>query len=559
MLTRLSIRNIVLIAHCDLAFAPGLSVLTGETGAGKSILLDALGLALGARSEAGLLRHGEHTASVSAEFDIPGNPAAEAVLESLGLEKTEALILRRTIGADGKSRAFINDQPVSAAALKRLGEVLVEVQGQHDQRGLLDPATHRAVLDAYGGHAAALAATAHAYAAWKEAAAALAAAEAEEAQMRREEEYLRHIAAELSALAPQTGEEARLSERRLRMMQSEKLFETLNNALSELGGDAAPSQRLRGAQRHLARSALNADGRFNGVIEWLDKAAEAADEAQAALEALGQAAEYNPATLETVEERLFALKAAARKYKLEADELPALRGQTEARLKRLDAGEVRRKAALAAEHAAREAYCRAAEALGALRRKTAVRLEKAIAAELTPLKMGNTHFRVGFTPLPAAQWGSAGMETVTFEAATNIAKGGDIPFAALHKIASGGELSRFLLALRVCMREASATPTLIFDEIDSGTGGAVADAIGQRLSRLSETAQVLVVTHLPQVAARGVQHLVVSKEESGGQISTKVQALTPKQRKEELARMLSGRTITAEARKAAEKLLETAA
>lgn len=555
MLTHLSIRNIVLIDQCALEFGSGLTVLTGETGAGKSILLDALGLVLGGRADASLVRRGEASASVTAEFDIRDHAGAQAMLTELDMEGADVLVLRRTLEADGKSRAFVNDSPVSAAALKRLGETLVEVQGQHDQRGLLDGSSHRTLLDAFGACGASLKKVQVAHAAWRQAALVLAELEAQIAQAKREEDYLRHVARELAQLDPQPGEEAKLSQQRQDMMQSEKLFALLSEALGEIAGASPASARLRSAQRLLLRSALNAEGRFASVIDQLDRAAEAADAAHEALEAVGREATYNPAKLEAVEERLFGLKAGARKYNLPVEELAAFREEAEAKLALLDAQGKSAGAAVQAEAEAKRAYVAAAAALTEARLKAARKLEKAIAAELTPLKMGGARFSVKIEPLPEAQWAAHGVDAVVFEAATNAGAAS----APLHKIASGGELSRFLLALKVALSGVRSTPTLIFDEIDAGTGGAVAAAIGERLALLAGEVQVLAITHLPQVAARGGAHLVVSKQSAKGRTLTAVKALSESERMEELARMLSGASVTAEARKAAAKLLEVVA
>lgn len=559
MLTHLSIRNIVLIESSELDFARGLCVLTGETGAGKSILLDALGLALGARGDASLVRHGEAQGAVAAEFDISGNVPAKAMLAELGLSAEDTLIVRRTLSADGKGRVLVNDQPVGVTALKRLGETLVEVHGQHDQRGLMDASTHRGLLDQFGRHGAALTKVALAHAAWKTAANALAALHEKIEQSKREEEFLRHMAKELSALAPEPGEEQALADQRIAMMQSEKMFETLNEAIGELSVGKGVSMAIRSAQRTLTRSPLAGTGKFDAVLEALDRAANDADAAVDQLEAMGKETPYDQRKLEEIEERLFALKAAARKYNLPAEELPGLLAEVDTKLALIDSrgGELAR--VTKEEAAAKAEYAVLAKQLTEARAKTALRLTKAIEAELTPLKMSGTKFRVHITPMPEGNWGAHGADAVAFEAATNVAKGAEIPYAPVVKIASGGELSRFMLAMKVALSEVRSTPTLIFDEIDTGTGGAVADAIGARLARLGEEAQVLVVTHLPQVAARGSQHFTIAKQEKKGRVTTSVTALAQSERKEELARMLAGSEVTAEARKAAQKLLETAA
>lgn len=560
MLTRLSIRNIVLIESCDLSLGAGLCVLSGETGAGKTILLDALGLALGARSDAALVRKGEAQASVAAEFDIAGNSYVRTLLKTLDIEDSESLIIRRTLTADGKTRCLANDQAVTVSALKKLGEALVEVHGQYDQRTLMDMTLHRELLDDYAELAAVRKKVAEAHDAWRQALAALESLKNETAQAAREQEYLQHMRNELKQLDPQAGEEEALTEQRNAMMQSEKLFEVLNQAIAELAQGKGVTASLRSSERTLTRSPLTSSGMFRPVLDALDKAAEQAEEAQYQLERIGQESQFNPEKLEQVEERLFSLKAAGRKYNLPVEELPALYAQVEEKLKLIDTqgqrmGELEKAAANA-----KEAFMAAADRLSEGRRKAAAKLEKAVEAELKPLKMDGTRFVVRVLPLPESGWSVWGMDTVAFECATNITKNTkDIVTAPLSKIASGGELSRFMLALKVALLSVRQASTLIFDEIDAGTGGAVADAIGKRLALLGRSAQVLVVTHLPQVAARGSQHLLVAKQQVKGKVTTRVEALSSAAREEELARMLAGATITQEARKAAQKLLEQAA
>lgn len=557
MLSRLSIRNIVLIQACDIELSRGLCVLSGETGAGKSILLDALGLALGARGDAGLVRTGEAQGSVTAEFDIAQNHAAKQALAELELEAAESLIIRRGIGADGKTRCLVNDQPVTVAGLKKLGETLVEVHGQHDQRGLQDSTVHRSLLDEYGALGVKRKSVAEAYRTWKMRADAMAQVKAEIEKTAREQEYLQHMRSELAQLAPQPGEEEALTQQRTTMMQSEKLFDVLNEAIGELNHGKGVTGSLRSAQRILVRSPLAE--RFAAVVEGLEKAALEAEEAQYALEKCGHDAAFSPEKLEQVEERLFALKAAGRKYNLPVDELATLYQEVRDKLALIDSQEHRLEQLAREEAEAKEAFKAAAQKLSAERAKAAIKLEKAIMQELAPLKMEHTRFRVRLEPLLEANWSEWGADGVHFECATNVTKGAkDVPYAPLNRIASGGELSRFMLAMKVALSSVRSVPTLIFDEIDTGTGGAVAAAIGERLSLLGEAAQVLVVTHLPQVAARGNQHLHVAKQQKAKQVTTTVEALTPEARQEELARMLAGATVTPEARRAAQKLLEPA-
>ena len=552
MLTALSIRNIVLIEETELTFASGLCVLTGETGAGKSILLDSLGLVLGMRAEARLVRHGAVQASVTARFDITNAPKAQAALEALGLEAGSELILRRSLTPDGKTRCFINDETVSVAGLKSVGATLIEINGQHDGRGLLDAGTHRDMADAYGELAKPVLATARAYALWKERLAALEAEEQEVANAAREKEYLEHMQAELARLAPEEGEEAALATARTQMMQGEKLASTLKDALSELNGGKGATMMAVGAQKVLARSALGSDGRFDKAIEALERASVELDEATSQIEKLMAATQFNPHELERSEERLFALRAAARKHHVAPEQLSGLLADVNGKLARLKNSE-RQVGALTREVAvAKEAYAATGEILSAGRVKAARKLQNAVLGELDSLRMGSTQFEVDIQRLPEERWGAGGLDAVQFQAATN--KGSAV--APLHRIASGGELSRFMLAMKVALAQVKSTPTLIFDEIDTGTGGAVADAIGKRLAVLGLTHQVLVVTHLPQVAARGASHLRVMKEEIKGMTMTRVENLAPVQRREELARMLAGAEVTAEARKAAEKLLQ---
>ena len=560
MLIQLSIKNVVLIESCDIVLENGLCVLSGETGAGKSILLDALGLVLGARSDSGLVRKGETQGSVSAEFDISRNDAAKKILNELELEDADSLIIRRTIGSDGKTRCLANDQPVTVAGLKKLGETLVEVHGQHDQRALQDMTHHRSLLDEYAKLSLQRKTVGEVFRVWRDKMQELNALKGEIERGMREQEYLQHMRGELKELSPEIGEEELLANQRSGMMQSEKLFAVLNEALSELNAGKGVLGSIRNAQRTLTRSAFANDPKFAAIIEGLEKAAIEAEEAVYALEKTGQDTTFNPEKLEHIEERLFALKAAGRKYNMPVDELAALYVQVEEKLSLIDSQE-HRIAQLEKQVAeARKDFTQAASKLTEARKKAAQKLEKSIEQELAPLKMAGTRFRVRIEPLDENGWSEWGADAVCFECATNVAKGDkDVTYSGLGKIASGGELSRFMLAMKVSLSSVRSTPTLIFDEIDTGTGGAVAAAIGERLALLGKSAQVLVVTHLPQVAARGNQHLRVSKNEKARKVVTSVDHLSPAEREEELARMLAGSTITAEARKAAQKLLEPAA
>ena len=564
MLAALSIRDVVLIDRLDLAFHAGLGVLTGETGAGKSILLDALGLALGVRAEAGLVRHGAQQASVAATFELARDHPAWALLAEQGLGADEPLMLRRVLSADGRSRAFVNDQPVSVGFLRALGESLVEIQGQLDQHGLLDPTTHRTALDAFGAHETLVARCRAAHAAWREAEAAQARFEAELAAARRDEEFLRHAAAELERLAPEPGEEAKLAEERVLLMNREQVAEALNGALSQLSGEgrgagAGASEgidgKLRGALRLVARAAEKSAGRLAPATAALERASVELAEAIAELEAFGASLEFEPGRLETVDERLYALRDVARKHQVATDALPALRTKFAERLAALEArGDAGGRFARAVVET-RAAYLDAAKALSAARADAAKKLDRAIAAELTPLKLEKARFATRLAPLDETEWQADGVERVAFEVATNPST----PLGPIAKIASGGELARFMLALKVVLSRVGAAPTLVFDEVDSGIGGATAAAVGERLARLGAELQVLVVTHSPQVAARGAHHWRVAKSESGAdRVATSVEELAVAARREEIARMLSGRKVTDEARAAAASLIESA-
>ncbi len=554
MLKQLSIRNIVLISACDIPFEDGLCVLTGETGAGKSILLDALGLALGERGDSGLLRDGEEQASVTAEFHLVPKSTTHGVLSDLGLEADDVLVIRRIIGADGKSRCFVNDQPVSVTGLKRIGETLVEVHGQHDQRGLLDMRTHLDLLDAYGRLEAQRAEVSMLYERWAEKRDALRRLRESIVESQREQDYLQHMCGELRTLAVEEGEEARLADQRATMMQSEKLADTIQDCLRELQHDVAVDAALRTAQRILTRSSQAMSVPFQQAVDALERAQLEVQEAVGHLEQIAQDSAYDPHKLESMEERLFAIKAAARKYNIAADDIPKLLHEVEDKLSTIDNQQQRIGEMESDMKTARDVYLSAAQSLSDARGAAAQRLQRALIKELGPLKMGRCRFRVVQEELGEDQWNARGTDAVRFEAATNVGQN----YAPLHKIASGGELSRFMLALKVVLASLKSTPTLIFDEIDTGTGGAVADAIGARLALLSDSAQVLVVTHLPQVAARGTHHLYIEKSDSKKATNTTVTVLDVAARKEELARMLAGAEVTDEARGAASKLMEAA-
>jgi DNA repair protein RecN (Recombination protein N) len=550
MLTALSVRDVVLIETLDLEFGGGLGVLTGETGAGKSILLDALGLALGARADSGLVRSGQAQAAVTVTFELPGDHGAQAVLAENGLagEPGEPLVVRRLVRADGGSRAFVNDQPVSAGLLRELGATLVEIHGQHDDRGLLNPRGHRALLDAFA--AADLAPVEGAWRALEEARAALGEARGQVETAERDREWLDHAVDELERLAPESGEEEALAEERARMQAGARISEDLHNVAGLLTGGGGGLSQLRQAARRLDRIA-DAHPLLEEALGALDRAVIEGSLAEEKLEGALDALAFSPARLEEVEARLFDVRAMARKHRVQPDDLAALLEELRGRREAIEAGGERLSALEAAVEAARRDYERASAALSEVRRGAAARLDAAVAAELKPLKLDAARFR---TMIGAAEPGPGGRDRVEFEISTNPGA----PFGALTKIASGGELSRFILALKVALAEAGGATTMIFDEIDRGVGGAVASAIGERLHRLAEQSQVLVVTHSPQVAARGAHHLLIEKSHDGIVTRTSVASLDADRRREEIARMLSGADITDEARAQAGRLLEAA-
>jgi DNA repair protein RecN (Recombination protein N) len=552
MLTQLSIRNIVLIEALDLEFGRGLGVLTGETGAGKSILLDALGLVLGDRADSTLVRAGEEQASVAATFEFAALPSTIAVtLEEAGiaLEAGEPLIIRRQIKADGGSKAFINDQPVSVALLRDLAPALVERHGQHDDRGLLNPRGHRALLDRYAGID--VAGLERAWAEWVQAEARLAEARDAVEKAKIDQDLLIAHLAELVALDPVVGEEERLAMARADMQKCEKLAADLAALRQLWEGSDSPLAALRVAARRLDRIA-GQHPLLAEALAALDRAVIEASEAEDKLRAAAEALAHDPLALERAETRLFDLRAAARKHRCEVDDLPELMRTMRVRLDAIEGAEARLDALEAAAKEARSAYVAIAEAAHAARIAGAARLDQAVAAELAPLKLDAAKFRTSITRLPEDKWGAYGMDAVEFLIATN--HGAD--FAPLSRIASGGELARFILALKVALAEQGGAATMIFDEIDRGVGGAVASAIGERLVRLAANAQLLVVTHSPQVAARGRRHYLITKASSGTVTKTSVVLLDAAGRQEEIARMLSGAEVTPEARAQADRLLE---
>jgi DNA repair protein RecN (Recombination protein N) len=555
MLTRLSIRDIVLIDRLDIDFGRGLSALTGETGAGKSILLDAFALALGARGDAGLVRNGAELGQVTAVFETDRGHPVGSILAANDIATGDELILRRVQLADGRTRASINDQPVSVQVLKAVGVALVEIHGQHDERALTDAAAHRLLLDAHGGLEPQAAEVTRLWAGQRAAREALEQHRAGVERTRREAEWLAHANDELTRLKPQPGEELALAERRTTMMQAEKVAGDLRDAHETVAGAHSPAPNLAAAIRRLERRQVQAPALMEPVVRALDAALSAVEDARAHLETALAAADHDPRELERIEERLFALRAAARKYNVPADDLAALAERYAGELPALEAG-VGRLAGL--EQAAREAEARyraAALALSDARRRTAQALDGAVAKELRPLKLERARFVTEIASDPDGG-GPDGFDRVEFWVQTNP---GTRP-GPLMRVASGGELARFLLALKVALADRGSAPTLVFDEIDTGVGGAVADAIGLRLARLASRVQVLAVTHAPQVAARADRHYLIAKDarERGKRVATRVTKMEADHRREEIARMLAGAEITEEARAAAERLIRAA-
>ncbi|WP_137390759.1 DNA repair protein RecN [Rhodoligotrophos defluvii] len=554
MLTALSIRDIVLIDRLDVTLGPGLTVFTGETGAGKSILLDSLGLVLGARGDAALVRKGADRAVVTAAFDLRPDHAAFALLAESGIDADGELVIRRIQTLDGRSRATINDQPVSVSLLRQLGGLLAEIHGQHDDRALVDVANHRRLLDAYGGLERQADAVAAAWRTWRDAEQVLERHRGSLDKAAAERDYLEHAADELRKLDARPGEEDDLADRRALMMNAEQFAAALDEAAQALSGDGTRVASLNAALRRLERRQAEAGGRLDAVVAALDRVVVEIGEAESAVAEAQRAFEYDPRELERIEERLFALRGAARKYKMAADELPALLERFENDLANLQAGEGKLGELEVAAAAARARYFELAQGLSGARRQAARTLDEAVMVELPPLKLERARF---LTDLASSedQAGAHGLDRVEFKVAAN--PGADP--GPLMRVASGGELARFMLALKVVLSAKASAPTLIFDEIDTGVGGAVADAIGQRLARLATSLQVLAVTHSPQVAARADGHLLVAKrEQSDGddlRMVTRIDTLDEPRRREEIARMLSGATVTDEARAQAERLL----
>jgi len=561
MLASLTIRDIVLIDKVDILFENGLTALTGETGAGKSILLDSLGLALGMRANSSLVRmngSGEgqlSRSSVSASFDVAEDHEVYRILRDHDIDVSEIpepLILRRTLDSEGRGRAFINDQPVSVSLLRQVGEKLVEIEGQFASHGLMDQSTHRDSLDGFAGLKPLNAEVSDLFHNWREAESALADAIAAIEKNRTDEEYLRHALSELMELNPQPGEETELAEARALLMNGERLVAAMAAAEKSLTNGDGVEDRLAAAQRVLAHEVEAAAGRLDTVMDAISTASDAVADAEALLRRVMVDAEPDPARLEACEERLFAIRAMARKHNIPVEQLPELRMTFEEKLEQIDDADEFVQKLQAQRDAAFNAYCEKARKLSEERRKAATALDEAVAAELPPLKLEKATFTTQIAALDEKDWNQSGMDRIHFEVSTNPGS----PSGPLARIASGGELARFLLALKVVLYQANATPTLIFDEVDSGIGGAVAAAVGERLARLSETVQVLTITHSPQVASCAMQHLQITKSEDSGLATTNVAALSDTDRQEEIARMLAGAQITDEARAAAASLMQ---
>jgi DNA repair protein RecN (Recombination protein N) len=550
MLRRLAIQNIVLVERLELEFEPGLGVLTGETGAGKSILLDSLGLALGARADTGLVRSGQDSAAASAEIELPSEHPVIRLLDEQGIttDAGEALIVRRTLKSDGGSRAFVGGASVPAGLLRDLGALVVEIHGQHDDRGLLNPKGHRALLDTFGKLV-----TGAVERAWAEVTrieAALLEARSEAASAERDREWLEHACGEIEALAPEAGEETRLAEERSAMQAGLKAGESLTGLDELLGGADGALAQLRQAARRIERGAAD-HPLLAEALSSLDRALIEASEAEDRIARAAEAMAFDPARLEQAEARLFDIRALARKHRVEADDLAALGQKMREQLAAIEAGGERMAELDRELRAARDTYTAAAETLSRQRHEAAARLDLAVASELAPLKLDSARFRTAIAP---AEPGPSGTDRVEFEVSTNPGA----PFGPITRIASGGELSRFILALKVALAEAGSAATMIFDEVDRGVGGAVASAIGERLARLAERSQVLVVTHSPQVAARASHHYRIEKSHGPDGTRTTVRKLSAEERREEIARMLSGASITEEARAQALRLLDAA-
>ncbi len=553
MLASLSIRDIVLIDRLDLTFEGGLTVLTGETGAGKSILMDAFALALGGRGDAGLVRAGETQGQITAAFDVPMDHPVHARIREEGVDAEDGeVILRRVQASDGRAKASLNGQPVSVNVLRAVGEMLVEIHGQHADRALIDPATHRDLLDAFGGHGAQTTKVSKAWRAWRDVSRELNDRQARLAEALEEADYVRHVVEELSTLAPEEGEEEALANERQQMMQGEKVAADLNEIQELFVGSTSPTSLVVSLMRRVERKGAEPGSILAPLAESLARAADALGEVESDVDAAMRAADYDPSVLERIEERLFALRAASRKHNVPVDGLADYAARMQSELADLDASEATVARLIEEEQAARAAYEKHATALSKARAVGAKKLDKAVQAELADLRLGQARFTTQIDGLTVDQGNESGIDRVEFWVQTNP---GTHPGPML-KVASGGELSRFLLALKVVLADKGSAPTLVFDEIDAGVGGAVAEAIGKRLARLGDRVQVLSITHAPQVAARAAGHLRIRKDSPKRNVTkTSVDRLSPDERGEEIARMLAGTDVSDEARAAARRLL----
>lgn len=552
MLQSLSIRNVVLIDKLDIDFRPHLSVLTGETGAGKSILLDSLGLVLGKRAETSLIRQGEDKLSVTAVFDAePNNAPLQELLSENELDAGEEIIIKRVLNRDGKGKIFFNDQPISAKLLKDIGKYLVEIHGQFDNQGLLNPANHRDVLDAYGNYSELRRKTAEAYREYRRAVSTRAQAEADISRAKADEDNLRHWVRELENIAPRRGEEAELQQRRQELMNAEKIIESLNYAYAALTQGADVQSALRQAQSAVDKANRHVDGKYDEIFGALDRALIEVNDAVERIEEASSEISLSADEQENIDSRLFALKDLARKHGVAVDDLEDVLADFRLKLNNIELGEDGLSSLRQAEQAARQAYLEASGMLHQARVKAAAELDKLVMQELPPLKMERAKFVTQIEKQPENAWSENGFDDIYFTVATNP----NSPQGPLNKIASGGELSRFMLALKVNLAKSSNVCTMIFDEVDAGIGGATAQAVGERLARLAENVQVLVVTHSPQVAARGSTHFKVQKNTVDNVTTTTVRELTEAERREEIARMLAGEVISDQARAAAEVLL----
>ena len=553
MLQSLSIRNVVLIDKLDLDFKSGLSVLTGETGAGKSILLDSLGLVLGNRAETSLIRQGEDKLSVTAQFSLQKQtPALRALLDEYEIEADDELLIKRSLTRDGKGKIFINDQPAGAKLLKEIGKYLVEVHGQFDNQGLLNPANHLDVLDAYGAYKPLADRTAAAFAAYKKARAARQEAEKNIARAKEDEENLRHWVDELEKMNPRPDEEDELGKKRQEMMNAEKIIDSLNYAYGALTERADVQGAIRSAQSAMDKANTLVDGRYQTIIDMLDQALIDISETVNELEEVSHNISLNQNELENIEERLYALRGLARKHNVAVSDLPQTLADFRNRLSTIELGEEGIAALRKAEDTAKLDYVKAANELSSARQAAALQLDNKVMSELSPLKMEKARFVTVVEKTDESGWSEKGFNNVYFTVATNP----NSPQGPLNKIASGGELARFMLALKVNLAQSSSVATMIFDEVDAGVGGATAQAVGERLARLARDVQVLVVTHSPQVAACGNNHFKVEKSTAGNVTTTTVRELTKIEKSEEIARMLAGEVITDAARAAAKVLMK---